>query len=342
MSAEVQTLGMCAQYVPKSVRGGLLKLFRRLSLMLIVLMLPLLLPLQFNSLLVNNASASSCSVESGEEDPFVDHLLNVSVNASDNYFWGVEEDFSDENKRGRQWEQPFISDEKVPLKPLKKGFHRSFVVENGSGSGVQMNLTLGKRYTFCITVDDVNANGTTNPKIDAYLFTSSDFSTYSEQYNYLNEPEWMVDLEENIPVEWRGGLWRSFRDSNDYENIREADFSVVLDKLEVHTSFLSEASYEEFVIIIDAIDNSHIQDAPAPHATILVDLTVMVEDAFILPTWTVPLTCMTLIILLIAVPVVMHFKHANAGLTGIHVDLVPSMDKKSENKSLPEISNDSP
>jgi hypothetical protein len=51
---------------------------------------------------------------------------------------------------------------------------------------------------------------------------------------------------------------------------------------------------------------------------------------------------MTLIILLIAVPVVMHFKHAKAGLTGIHVDLVPSMDKKSENESPLEISNDSP
>jgi hypothetical protein len=203
-----------------------------------------------------------------------------------------------------------------------------------------MNLTLGKRYTFCITVDDINANGTTNPNIDAYLFTSSDFSTYSEQYYYLDG--WWGDLEENTPVEWRGALWRSFRDSNDYENIRETDFSVVLDKLEVHTSLLSETSYEEFVIIIDAIDNSHIQDAPAPHATILVDLTVMVEDAFILPTWTVPLTCMTLIVLLIAVPVVMHFKHAKAGLTGIHVDLVPSMDKKSENESPPEISNSPP
>ena len=332
---------MCVQYVPKSARGGLLKGFRRLSLMLIVLILPLLLPLQFNSLLVDNASASSCSVESEEDDPFDDHLLNVSVNASNNaILWSEQEAYNDDKPRGRQWNEGIVQQESTPLKPLERGFHTSFVAENGTATGVQMNLTLGKRYTFCITVDDINANGTTNPNIDAYLFTSSDFSTYSEQYYYLDG--WWGDLEENTPVEWRGALWRSFRDSNDYENIRETDFSVVLDKLEVHTSLLSETSYEEFVIIIDAIDNSHIQDAPAPHATILVDLTVMAEDAFILPTWTVPLTCMTLILLLIAVPVVMHFKHAKAGLTGIHVDLVPSMDKKSENESPPEISNSPP
>ena len=333
---------MCAQCVLKSARGGLLKGYRRLSLMLIVLMLPLLLPLQYNSLFVDNASASSCSVESKEEDPFKDHLLNVSVNGSNNYIWSEGEPYNDEKPRGRQWEDSIVQQESTPLKPLDRGFHTSFVVENGTATGVQMNLTLGKRYTFCITVDDINANGTTNPNIDAYLFTSSDFSTYSEQFYYLDGMSGLGELEENLPVEWRGGLWRSFRDSNDYENIRETDFSVVLDKLEVHTSLLSETSYEEFVIIIDAIDNSHIQDAPAPHATILVDLTVMAEDAFILPTWTVPLTCMTLILLLIAVPVVMHFKHANAGLTGIHVDLVPSMDKKSENESPPEISNSPP
>ncbi|MGY8702095.1 MAG: hypothetical protein ACKVHH_05235 [Candidatus Poseidoniales archaeon] len=320
-----------------------MKGIRRLSLMLLVLILPLLLPLQFNSLLVNNASASSCSVESGEHARFDEHLRNVSVNSSDNYFSDMEELSSDEKPRGRQWDQPLMQ-ENTPLLSLDKGFHTSFVVENGTSSGVQMNLTLGKRYTFCITVDDINANGTTNPKVDAYLFTSSDFSTYSDQYLYLNgdDRQWMADLEENIPVEWRGGLWRTFRDSNDYENIRETDFSVVLDKLEIHSSFLSETSYEEFVILIDAIDNAHIQDAPAPHATILVDLTVMVEDAFILPTWTVPLTCMTLILLLIAVPVVMHFKHAKAGMNGIHVDLVPSMDKKSEEESLSDKSKDNP
>jgi hypothetical protein len=342
MNAEVQNLDMYAQYAPKSVRGDLLKGFRRISLMLLVLMLPLLLPLQFNSLLVNNVKASSCSVESGENARFDEHLLNVSVNDSSYVYWDDYEDSNDNTPNARQWDQPFMQEEKKPLTPLDRGFHTSFVVENGSASGVQMNLTLGKRYTFCITVDDINANGTTNPKIDAYLFTSSDYSSYSEQYAYLNSAEWMVDLEENIPVEWRGGLWRSFRDSNDYENIRETDFSVVLDKLEVHSSLLSETSYEEFVVVIDAIDNSHIQDAPAPHATILVDLTVMVEDAFILPTWTVPLTCMALIVLLIAVPIIMHFKHAKAGLTGIHVDLVPSMDKKSEVESPPEISKDSP
>jgi len=302
----------------------------------------LLLPLQFNSLLVSNAKASSCSVENGENARFDDHLLNVSVNSLDNYFLDDGLATNGEMDDSGQWDQPYMQEENTPLTPLDRGFHTSFVVENGTGTGVQMNLTLGKRYTFCITVDDINANGTTNPEIDAYLFTSSDFATYSDQYLYLNGGgnQWASDLEENIPVEWRGGLWRSFRDSNDYENIRETDFSIVLDKLEVHSSFLSETSYEEFVILIDAIDNSHIQDAPAPHATILVDLTVMVEDAFILPTWTVPLTCMTLIILLIAVPVVMHFKHAKAGLTGIHVDLVPSMDKKSEGESPPDKSED--
>ena len=51
---------------------------------------------------------------------------------------------------------------------------------------------------------------------------------------------------------------------------------------------------------------------------------------------------MTLILLLIAVPVVMHFKHAKAGMNGIHVDLVPSMDKKSEEESLSDKSKDDP
>ena len=84
------------------------------------------------------------------------------------------------------------------------------------------------------------------------------------------------------------------------------------------------------MILVDAINNTHIDDAPEPHSTSLVDLTVMVEEAFILPTWTVPLTCMALLIMLAAVPVIMHFKHSKAGLDGYKVELVPNLEQKGD------------
>ena len=304
----------------------------RLALFLALLVsIPVISILPAELSLIGNAEAAGCSVDADDATEWEVHKRNVTINASlgEQYF---EDDGPNRRGKGRQ-SDPFITTEdEQPLEPLTSGFHTTFTVENGSGTGLQLNLTTGQRYTFCIDIDDIEAEGITEPPIDAYLFLTHDYDMYSEQYAYMNSEfgEFLHDLEQHIPPEWRGGLWRPFRDIHDYENIRSVEFSVVLDKVETSSSLFSgETYYEEFIILIDAIDNTRMNDAPAPHAKMQVDLTVMVEDAFILPTWTVPLTCFALLMILSAVPVLMHFKHANAGLDEVKVDLVPTLEKSS-------------
>ncbi len=316
------------------------RLAQRSVLLVSLILLPLLASSNCIIPLVGQVEAAGCSVSSGDEAEWGQHLRNVSVQTT-TVFGGYDE-FERSGPGGRSAQDdtmfeddPMFEDEPmigyIPLDPLVSGFHTSFSVENGSGAGVRMNLTTGMRYTFCLSISN-NASEPLEPPIDAYLMLTHDYEMYTQQYYvYGDELEWMSELEEMIPPEWRGGLWRGYRDVHAYENIREAEFSVVLDKLETSSSmFTGESHYEEFVFIVDAINNSRTDDAPEPHATSLVDMTVMVEEAFILPTWTVPLTCMALMLLLAAVPVVMHFKHTNAGMEGYKVQLVPSLAQESE------------
>ncbi len=304
---------------------------RTATLLATLLTLPLIMFIPGDATVVGVAGAAGCSVSSQDSAEWGKHITNVSLETTHMGVW----DEWTENEREPNKDTSSLSTTGYsgPLTPLRTGFHTSFSVDNGSGGGVRMNLTTGIRYTFCLTVDNANSESVREPPVDAYLFLTHDYDMYSMQYYlYGEEIQFMEDLEEEIPPEWRGGLWRGFRDVHNYENIRDAEFSVVLDKLETSTSLFSGegTTYEEFIILVDAINNTHLADAPEPHATSLVDLTVMAEEAFILPTWTVPLTCMALLLLLAAVPVIMHFKHSKAGLEGYNVELVPSLEQKGD------------
>lgn len=313
------------------------RLSQRAVLLVSLLLLPLLASTNCVIPLVGTAQAASCSVSSDDDDVVWDqHIRNVSIGTTTVFDWEQEDDNRGPGGRSSMQDGDIFEDEMVSfpvssLKPLVSGFHTSFIVENGSGGGVQMNLTTGMRYTFCVSVSN-NESETLESPLDTYLMLTHDYEMYAQQYYvYGEDMRWMDDLEEMIPPEWRGSLWRGYRDVHAYENVREAEFSIVLDKLETSSSmFTGESQYEEFVIIVDAINNSRTDDAPAPLTTSYVDLTVMVEEAFILPNWTVPLTCMALMLLLAAVPVMMHFKHSNAGMDGYKVDLVPNLARNSE------------
>jgi len=305
---------------------------RKATFLATLLTLPLVMFISGEAAIIGVAEAAGCSVSSQDSTEWDTHISNVSIETT---FMGMWDEWGDEDREFDDQGEVELGSKKYtgPLSPLLSGFHSSFSVGNGSGGGVRMNLTTGMRYTFCLTIDNANAESVREPPVDVYLFLTHDYDMYATQYYlYDDEMQFMEDLEENIPPEWRGGLWRGFRDVHDYENVREAEFSVVLDKLETSTSlFTGEGTiYEEFVILVDAINNTHIDDAPEPHSTSLVDLTVMVEEAFILPTWTVPLTCMALLIMLAAVPVIMHFKHSKAGLDGYKVELVPNLEQKGD------------
>lgn len=309
---------------------GLVRSMRKATLLAILLTLPLVMFIPGDVAIVGVVEAAGCSVSSQDSTEWGTHIRNISIETT---FMGEWNEWEDGERGFDNQDEAMvgITPYTGPLSPLRSGFHTSFSVGNGSGGGVRMNLTTGMRYTFCLTIDNANADSVREPPVDAYLFLTHDYDMYAMQYYlYGEEIQFMEDLEENIPPEWRGGLWRGFRDVHNYENIREAEFSVVLDKLETSTSLFSGegTTYEEFIIFVDAINNTHIDDAPEPHSTSLVDLTVMVEEAFILPTWTVPLTCMALLLLLAAVPVIMHFKHSKAGLDGYKVDLVPNLEQQ--------------
>ena len=79
------------------------------------------------------------------------------------------------------------------------------------------------------------------------------------------------DPTSDVPPEWRSFTvvgWHSFRDSHQYEDVKQVSFSISLDGPEVSSGLFGEESKQYFNIVIDNTNNSHRYDAQ-PETTIL-------------------------------------------------------------------------
>ena len=276
----------------------------------LILTLPLCSSLHSISFIGNASAAGGC--EATDTPLWDENVANATLEYHD---WGyfMDEDGPSEGKGVRTDDTTLYSQSSDigRVDPLENGFHVSKVLENGTSSGIRINLTTGYTYTFCITTKAHNS--TALAPIDVYLITESDWGYYEWSYtSAVNDWHEEFDLS-TVPPEWRGGFsWRPFRDVHAYENLNEITFSTALDTLEtrVENSWSGNGNMvtDEFYLVVDGWDNGRDSDAPDPKIDIDLDMTIMVEERVTVPTWTVTIVCMSVMISLLAVPVVFHKK----------------------------------
>ncbi|MAK78466.1 MAG: hypothetical protein CL992_04255 [Euryarchaeota archaeon] len=208
-----------------------------------------------------------------------------------------------------------------PLKPIKKGMSLRTSLANDTANAIRVNLTTGWRYTFCVeasSLDPVNASAS----FDVYLMTASQFDDV-----YANEEDYDADQYEDMVDSGFASFitWTPYRDVHAYENLEEVRFNVALDKLPdsnnagLLSSILGASSAESaspspnFVLVIDGRDNQRSTDAAPTGVDQLVDVVILSEEQFTLPSSTVVLACCFGFIILAAVPFVLHTRYHRAG-----------------------------
>ena len=311
-------------------------------LMLLIVVLPLSTPIfDSNFALTNAQAASSSACTSTGEVQWGEYVANTTI---DTFYKYYDEGFGEEPMGPRGESQsnenndddidentstlPYPVEDSTPsLRPLTSGFHVSQVHENGSASGIRVNLTTGKTYTFCVTTTAYNS--TVDAPIDVYLIPSYDWDLYSWSYqlngNGIDEEQFDFS---KIPPEWRGPLtWRTFRDAHSYQNVNDVTFSTALDISQTTGGMFSEElEWQEFRVVIDSWNNGQGGNAPDPKVDISVDITVMVEDRVTIPPWTVSIVCGIALLSLGSIPFILHTRYNKLGREGKVVELLPPLE----------------
>jgi hypothetical protein len=322
--------------------------------MLFIVVLPLSTPIfDANFALTNAQAASSSACTSTGEVQWGEYVANTTIDTYYNYYdegFGEdsmgprEESQSNENDDGDGIDEnasshPYpVEDSTYSLRPLTSGFHVSQIHENGSASGIRVNLTTGKTYTFCVTTSAYNS--TVDAPIDVYLISSYDWDLYSWSYqlngNGIDENQF--DFSE-IPPEWRGPVtWRSFRDAHSYQNVNDVTFSTALDIPQTTGGMFSEElKWQEFRVVIDSWNNGQGGNAPDPKVDISVDITVMVEDRVTIPPWTVSIVCGIALLSLGSIPFILHTRYNKLGREGVVVELLPSLEGNQQSELAKEV-----
>jgi len=211
-------------------------------------------------------------------------------------------------------------------------------LENDSATGLRLNLTVGQKYTFCITAQNVN-NETVLGKgeVDIYLMTKDDWERYEWDYSERHQ-DWRQFFSD-IPPEWRSTVdaytfWMPFRDVHAYEKVSEQQFSVALDHNEIDTGDIwgperNGIKYDNFYLVIDAWDNGRENDAKPSGNNISVDISVVVDSRVSLWNWTVSLVCGGMLLGIAAIPIIINMRYKKKGMDDGRVDLMPSLENTS-------------
>ena len=226
------------------------------------------------------------------------------------------------------------------LNLLREDFQSQMLIGNDSIGVLRVNLDHERRTTICVTIE--TSNNSYNPSADVYLMTTSQYDRYSTSYDIahgawgLKEHRDDDDPTSDVPPEWRSFTvagWHSFRDSHQYENIKEVSFSISLDGPEISSGLFGDSAKQYFNIVIDNTNNSHQNDA-VPETMIVAYVSVVSEPrTTILPNWTVSLVCCGLMIGVLVVPLIMNKRYMNAGLSltsenqQLEKGLVPSLEQ---------------
>ena len=119
------------------------------------------------------------------------------------------------------------------LNLLRDDFQSQMLIGNDSIGVLRVNLDHERRTTICVTIE--TTNNSYDPSADVYLMTTSQYDRYSTSYDIahgawgLKEHRDDDDPTSDVPPEWRSFTvagWHSFRDSHQYENIKEVSFSI--------------------------------------------------------------------------------------------------------------------
>ena len=227
------------------------------------------------------------------------------------------------------------------LNLLRDDFQNQMLIGNDSIGVLRVNLDHERRTTICVTIE--TTNNSYDPSADVYLMTTSQYDRYSTSYDIahgawgLKEHRDDDDPTSDVPPEWRSFTvagWHSFRDSHQYENIKEVSFSISLDGPEISSGLFGDSTNQYFNIVIDNTNNSHQNDA-VPETMIVAYVSVVSEPrTTILPNWTVSLVCCGLMIGVLVVPLIMNKRYMNAGLSltsenqQLEKGLVPSLEQE--------------
>ena len=226
------------------------------------------------------------------------------------------------------------------LRQLTEGFHTSERVPTNGSWAMQVNLTIGYRYTFCVDAYGLDEEGnatSARPEIDVYLLRPKDFDIYRQE---LDPDSLLAAISADIIApEWQSIFqWIPYRDVHGYERVNSRHFSVSLDKSEAtggNPFTGAPAQHRPFYLVVDGIDNTRPADAPGELIDIGIDVGVDVESRFMLPNATVPFVCCLSILLLLAAPVVLHVQFNRAGRPEEIVELMPSLNTVPEAPPLP-------
>ena len=226
------------------------------------------------------------------------------------------------------------------LEPLETSHYTTMLIGNDSVGALRVNLSATHRTTVCITLQDLDSNPVEG---DVYLLTTSEYESYVSSYECGHNAAWYCwdngEVEEtlsDIPPEWRSWNplgWKSYRDAHEYERVTSVNFALNLDRPEVYTSIFGESDWQDFYIVVDAWDNIHDNDADAPGVTVAADVTIVTTSrSLILPSWTVALAFMGLLLGALVAPFIANSRYMKAGM-GQDSDqerLVPSLEKPAE------------
>ena len=227
------------------------------------------------------------------------------------------------------------------LNLLRDDFQSQMLIGNDSIGVLRVNLDHERRTTICVTIE--TTNNSYDPSADVYLMTTSQYDRYSTSYDIahgawgLKEHRDDDDPTSDVPPEWRSFTvagWHSFRDSHQYEDVKEVSFSISLDGPEISSGLFGDSTNQYFNIVIDNTNNSHQNDA-VPETMIVAYVSVVSEPrTTILPNWTVSLVCCGLMIGVLVVPLIMNKRYMNAGLSltsenqQLEKGLVPSLEQE--------------
>jgi len=309
---------------------------RGTTLAVILLLLPLLSVISYE-MGVDFAPAVSAASDCGQDeqpDTLDENMVEDFKLTGSGWFdegdqWGERED--------EEYEITYRD-----LSSLTSSFYTSSILNNDTAVGLRMNLTTGWKYTICVNLQPLNGSED-RPIADVYLLQEDDFSQYEFDFESRhNDWEGMRDEIAHSPP-WLQNLilWHPFRDVHSYEKLDSVEFAVALDNEERSSSLWDDYSKPKTMfLMIESWNNIRDYDAKAQDVNYSVDVTVIVEERFALPNWTVSMVCCGGLLGIMASPFLVHRRYMKAGLVTIEAgggDMMPHLETGAERApALPE------
>ena len=314
---------------------------RGTTLAVILLLLPLLSVISYEMGMDFSPTVSAASdCGQGEQPGALDENMVEDFKLSgDGWFgdgeeWGAEDEWSQEQDLTNR-----------DLSSLTSSFYTSSVLNNDSAVGLRMNLTTGWKYTICVDLQPLNGSEE-RPIADVYLLQEDDFYQYEFDFESRhNDWDGMRDeIAHSSPWLQNLILWHPFRDVHSYEKLDSVEFAVALDNEERSSSLWDDYSKPKTMfLMIESWNNIRDYDAKAQDSNYSVDVTVIVEERFALPNWTVSMVCCGGLLGRMASPFLVHRRYMKAGLVTIEAgggDMMPhletAVERAPEAAALPE------